>query len=264
MLRDDARARATKAAEVIVGAATSLALVQARRQQQVDQLHSRMSYHADSTLARTLARALTPTTAPRALADAVPNHVRADYFANRTVFGRILRGEADAAILYEDDEVLCFQDIAPAATHHFLTIPKRHIEHVGCLTSDDLPLLRHMCRAAAAVAQKNGVTDIAAALTSGELAVGFHVWPFITVKHLHLHVVWPMESRSCLDRLKFPDSTWPLAGRWPFPSAEAVAQERCGLKPGGDDLLVAAGRLWRLGVPETPCFTHVFGEGSNA
>lgn len=40
------------------------------------------------------------------------------------VFARILRGEAPAYTVYEDDDVLAFLDVFPQARGHTLVIPK--------------------------------------------------------------------------------------------------------------------------------------------
>ena len=41
-----------------------------------------------------------------------------------TIFGKILRREIPASIVYEDDDVLGFKDIAPQAPVHILVVPK--------------------------------------------------------------------------------------------------------------------------------------------
>ena len=44
-----------------------------------------------------------------------------------TLFTKIINREIPAKIIYEDDQVLAFHDIAPQAPVHFLVIPKKHI-----------------------------------------------------------------------------------------------------------------------------------------
>ena len=44
--------------------------------------------------------------------------------SNDTIFHKIIRREIPAAIVYEDDEVLGFKDIAPQAPIHILFVPK--------------------------------------------------------------------------------------------------------------------------------------------
>ena len=45
----------------------------------------------------------------------------------RCVFCRIAAKEETAEIVYEDSEFVCFRDRSPAATHHYLLIPRTHI-----------------------------------------------------------------------------------------------------------------------------------------
>lgn len=161
----------------------------------------------------------------KASPDEAPNHAREGFASNRTVFGRILRGDLDASVAYEDADVLCFRDIAPASEHHWLVIPKRHIAHAGALQPSDLPLLRRMVDVAGLVAQANGVADVAAARSSGALSFGFHVWPLISVSHLHLHVIHPMPARSCIKRIQHP-----MRHTWWFTTPESTAARFCGSK----------------------------------
>ncbi|NXW39115.1 HINT1 protein, partial [Phaetusa simplex] len=44
-----------------------------------------------------------------------------------TIFGKIIRKEIPANIIYEDDQCLAFHDISPQAPTHFLVIPKKPI-----------------------------------------------------------------------------------------------------------------------------------------
>ncbi|RCN28064.1 histidine triad domain protein [Ancylostoma caninum] len=46
---------------------------------------------------------------------------------NDTIFGKIIRKEIPAKVIFEDDEVLAFHDVSPQAPVHFLVIPKRRV-----------------------------------------------------------------------------------------------------------------------------------------
>ena len=48
----------------------------------------------------------------------------------RCVFCRIAAKEEAAEVVYEDSDYVCFRDRRPAATHHFLLIPRTHIRSV--------------------------------------------------------------------------------------------------------------------------------------
>lgn len=45
--------------------------------------------------------------------------------SDETIFDKIIRKEIPASIVYEDEHVLAFKDIAPAAPVHILVIPKK-------------------------------------------------------------------------------------------------------------------------------------------
>ena len=48
----------------------------------------------------------------------------------RCVFCRIAAKDEQAEIVYEDEDYVCFRDRSPAATHHYLLIPRQHIRSV--------------------------------------------------------------------------------------------------------------------------------------
>eukprot|EP00310_Coccolithus_braarudii_P012976 CAMPEP_0183344748 /NCGR_PEP_ID=MMETSP0164_2-20130417/10347_1 /TAXON_ID=221442 /ORGANISM="Coccolithus pelagicus ssp braarudi, Strain PLY182g" /LENGTH=162 /DNA_ID=CAMNT_0025515797 /DNA_START=28 /DNA_END=516 /DNA_ORIENTATION=- len=153
------------------------------------------------------------------LAAARPNFKRAGFSSNPTVFGAILRGELPAAVLYEDDEVLAFRDAHPVSEHHYLVIPKALVPHAAAMTSADMPLLRKLVRVATQIARANGVEDVSLARDAGTLSMGFHRWPFITVSHLHLHLIWPHPASMCIKAWQHP-----AKNGWLYPSPEKVAQ----------------------------------------
>lgn len=61
-----------------------------------------------------------------------------------TIFGKIIRKEVPAKIVFEDDLCLCFQDVAPQAPTHVLLIPKKPIESLDHLAPQDAALLGHL------------------------------------------------------------------------------------------------------------------------
>ncbi|XDA80133.1 hypothetical protein R6Z07M_010080 [Ovis aries] len=61
-----------------------------------------------------------------------------------TIFGKIIRKEIPAKIIYEDDQCLAFYDISPQAPTHFLVIPKKHISQISAAEDDDESLLGHL------------------------------------------------------------------------------------------------------------------------
>jgi histidine triad (HIT) family protein len=107
-----------------------------------------------------------------------------------TVFGRIVRGEAAAQIVYEDDRALAFRDIAPCAPVHVLVVPRQPIERLSTAAAGDEALLGHLLLVATRVARQQGLRDFRVVINDGPGAGQ-------TVSHLHLHVLggrplgWP-------------------------------------------------------------------------
>jgi len=109
-----------------------------------------------------------------------------------TLFGKIIRREIPADVVYEDDDVLAFRDVSPQAPAHVLVIPKRPLTNLLDAAPDDTLLLGQLLQAAAHVARTLGLDD------SG-FRVVVNVGPDgrQSVDHLHLHVLggrpltWP-------------------------------------------------------------------------
>jgi histidine triad (HIT) family protein len=109
-----------------------------------------------------------------------------------TLFERIIAREIPAAIVWEDDAVIAFRDIAPQAPVHVLIVPKRPIPGVRAVTPDDAALLGRLWVVAAEVARQEGV-----AASGYRLVVNDGTHGGQTVPHLHVHLLggrpmgWP-------------------------------------------------------------------------
>jgi histidine triad (HIT) family protein len=53
------------------------------------------------------------------------------------IFCKIIKGEIPSKKVYEDDEILAFNDINPAAPIHVLVIPKKHITSLAEMKDED-------------------------------------------------------------------------------------------------------------------------------
>ena len=108
------------------------------------------------------------------------------------VFCRIARGEIPASLVYEDDEVIGFHDLAPQAPVHVLLIPRRHVATLLETGPGDVELLGRLQRAAVATAEKRGLDRDGFRLVTNCLAGAGQ-----TVFHLHVHLLggrllgWP-------------------------------------------------------------------------
>ena len=60
------------------------------------------------------------------------------------LFCGIAAGSIPADIVYEDDKVVAFRDIAPQAPTHILIIPREHIATLNALDEAHCSLLGHM------------------------------------------------------------------------------------------------------------------------
>src|SRR4029453_16735129 len=75
------------------------------------------------------------------------------------LFCRIVSREIPASAIYEDGELVVFNDINPQAPLHALVIPKRHIATLNDLSNADDGLVGSMVRRAAAIAREKGYAD---------------------------------------------------------------------------------------------------------
>jgi len=112
-----------------------------------------------------------------------------DFRTNPTVFGSLLRGELPAKTFLETKNILVFEDIHPRAQLHALVIPKRFVESVYDV---DGPLLQELQQAAHAVLQEQMPT----AYAQKDYILCFHIPPFNSVNHLHMHVLAPASTMS--------------------------------------------------------------------
>ena len=78
---------------------------------------------------------------------------------NDTLFGKIIRREIPATIVYEDDDILGFKDIAPQAPVHVLFVPKVDIATLNDLAPDQAEVVGRLAVAAAAYAKKEGFAE---------------------------------------------------------------------------------------------------------
>ncbi|MCM1566594.1 MAG: histidine triad nucleotide-binding protein [Dehalobacter sp. 4CP] len=54
------------------------------------------------------------------------------------IFCKIVNKEIPLAIVFENEDILCFKDINPVAPVHILVIPKKHLTSLNDLTEDDM------------------------------------------------------------------------------------------------------------------------------
>ena len=60
------------------------------------------------------------------------------------IFCKIINKEIPSKIVYEDDKVIAFHDVNPAAPIHILVIPKKHIETLLDVSEEDSNLIAYI------------------------------------------------------------------------------------------------------------------------
>ena len=108
-----------------------------------------------------------------------------------TIFGKIIRREIPAEIVYEDDLALAFKDVNPQAPTHILVIPKKPIPCLSDASTEDTALMGHLLMTVQKVAQQANLSNgYRVVINNGEDAGQ-------SVDHLHLHILgdrslsWP-------------------------------------------------------------------------
>ncbi len=108
------------------------------------------------------------------------------------LFCRVAEGSAPARVLFADDDVVAFHDIAPRAPVHVLVIPRRHIASLSHASAGDREILGRLLLATAEVARQTGIADAGyRVVTNTGPGAGQSVF------HIHLHVLggrplkWP-------------------------------------------------------------------------
>jgi histidine triad (HIT) family protein len=99
------------------------------------------------------------------------------------IFCRIVEGKIPSRKLFEDEEILAFHDIAPAAPVHFMMIPKRHVDSLATVDASHAGVLGRMLAMAGRLAREAGSPDgFRTIINTGR--VGRQ-----DVYHLHIHII---------------------------------------------------------------------------
>ncbi|VDK49088.1 unnamed protein product [Anisakis simplex] len=102
--------------------------------------------------------------------------------------------------LKESENAVVIADAAPHAPHHYLILSKRHISKPTDLTPGDIDLVKEMehvgreylREALKAKGEADTVEDL--------LRMGFHGSVLVSVKHLHMHLLYPVSQMSFIYR----------------------------------------------------------------
>jgi histidine triad (HIT) family protein len=108
------------------------------------------------------------------------------------IFCKIIKKEIPSKIVYEDENIIGFEDINPQAPVHILIIPKEHIPMINDIRDNHIKLIGDMIFVAKKLAKEKGISETGYRLVfnNGENA-GQEVF------HIHLHLLggrkftWP-------------------------------------------------------------------------
>ena len=109
-----------------------------------------------------------------------------------TIFTKIINKEIDANIVYEDDDILAFEDINPQAPIHILIIPKKKIQTANDIQEEDTSLIGRLVLVAKDIAKQKGIDKDGYRLIMNCNDDGGQ-----TVFHIHMHLIggrklsWP-------------------------------------------------------------------------
>lgn len=104
--------------------------------------------------------------------------------AEETIFSKIIRREIPADVIYQDELVTAFRDIAPQAPTHILIVPNILIPTINDVTADHEAALGRMITVAAKIAAQEGIAE-----GGYRLLINCNSHAGQEVYHIHMHLV---------------------------------------------------------------------------
>ena len=104
------------------------------------------------------------------------------------IFCKIAEKEIPSNLIYEDENVIAFNDLNPQSPVHFLVIPKKHYASLNDIKSNEV--FAQIFSAVPKIAAQLGIKEYRTVVNTGESAGQ-------TVFHIHVHVMagrkfgWP-------------------------------------------------------------------------
>lgn len=100
-----------------------------------------------------------------------------------TIFGKIIKRELPAEIVFENERIIAIKDIRPAASVHLLIMPKKEIKDFQSLKKEDFPLITEVFLVAQQLAKEFHVENGYRLVTNNGSEAGQ------TIYHLHFHLI---------------------------------------------------------------------------
>ncbi len=101
-----------------------------------------------------------------------------------TIFTKIINREIPADIVYEDDNIIAFNDINPQAPIHVLIVTKKEIPTINDIKSEDRELVGEAYMAISKIAKDMGVSENGYRVIANCNSYGGQ-----EVFHLHFHLL---------------------------------------------------------------------------
>ena len=107
------------------------------------------------------------------------------------IFCKIIKGEIPSSKVYEDEEILAFNDINPAAPIHILVIPKKHVNNIFELdSSTGKELFDAVLKTTQILKEKLNIENVNLLNNNGSLAGQ-------VVGHYHIHIIPRYGNDEC-------------------------------------------------------------------
>lgn len=104
--------------------------------------------------------------------------------SEETIFSKIIRQEIPTPLLYQDDLVTAFRDVAPRVDSHILIVPNKLIPTINDVTSEDELTLGRMITVAKKLAKEEGIDD-----KGYRLIINCNNDGGQEVYHIHMHLL---------------------------------------------------------------------------
>lgn len=111
-------------------------------------------------------------------------------FDESCIFCKIVRKQAPASIIYEDEAVIAFVDIRPLNEGHALVIPKKHYIDIFDIPEDKLSQVYNVAKQVSAAVKKATNSDGISIIQQSGKAAGQDIF------HFHVHVVPRFEGQK--------------------------------------------------------------------
>jgi histidine triad (HIT) family protein len=99
------------------------------------------------------------------------------------LFCKIIAGDIPSKMVYQDEHLVVFHDIAPKAPTHVLVVPRKHIRSLKTAEDCDRELMGHIMLTLPKIAEQLGLTDGFRTVLNTEKGGGQEVF------HIHFHLL---------------------------------------------------------------------------